>query len=251
MPTIGKPVRILLVEEQAEVADPLERALRHAGFATTTVRSAADALALSNRSRFDLALLDLELPDGDARAACDRLHRENGLPVVMLAESLRAADRDTRLDGAEDYVIKPARAADVIARIRAVLRRTRAGAAFGVLRVGPLSVDPAERRAELGGVELPLSPKELLLLARLARDAGRVVTREQLLDDVWGPNWFGSKKTLDVHVGWLRRKLGDDPAHPRFIHNVRGVGFRLSSAQELAQSANGSGVNGSPAGAAR
>ncbi len=133
----------------------------------------------------------------------------------------------------------------MIARIRAVLRRTGAaatGAAGGqrgnaetddVLRAGPLEVDAGARRVWLDGEELQLARKELDLLVRLMREAGRVVSREDLMADVWDVNWFGSTKTLDVHVGWLRRKLGDDPAAPRFIHTVRGVGFRFASDEEL------------------
>ena len=244
MPSSGKDPRILLVEEDPKIAAILERALQHAGYMTMSVANTVDALALSRWSRFDLVVLDLELPDGDARAACDEFHRESGIPVVMLAESLSAADRDAWLDGAEDYVVKPARAADVVARIRSVLRRTNGLELPGVLQVGPLRVDPARHRAELDNVPLKLSPKEFQLLVRLMRDAGTVVGRERLMEDVWGPNWFGSHKTLDVHIGWLRRKLGDDPAEPRFIHNVRGIGYRFASAEELAPASPAAAAHG-------
>ena len=129
--------------------------------------------------------------------------------------------------GADDYVVKPFATGEVIARIRAVLRRGRGGAEppRGDRRVMELRIDLGARRAWLADDELELTRKEFDLLARLARDAGRVVTRETLMSDVWDLNWFGSTKTLDVHIAWLRRKLGDDPAAPRFIHTVRGVGF--------------------------
>jgi two-component system response regulator RegX3 len=244
MPSSGKEARILLVEEDRKRAAFLEHVLQRAGFTTLAVETAADALAVSHWARFDLVLLDLALPDGDARAVCDELHGECGVPVVMLAESLGAADRDAWLDGAEDYVVKPARAADVVARIRAVLRRTRELAAPGVLEVGPLRVDPARGRAELDGMLLRLSPKELQLLIRLMRDAGTVVRREHLMEDVWGPGWFGSRKTLDVHIGWLRRKLGDDPADPRLIRNVRGIGYRFTSGADLEPALPPSAVQG-------
>jgi DNA-binding response OmpR family regulator len=123
----------------------------------------------------------------------------------------------------------------VIARIRAVLRRTGRDASSGPqppLEIGGLRVDPGARSVVLDGEPLELSRKEFDLLVRLMRDAGRVVTREDLMSDVWDENWFGSTKTLDVHVGFLRRKLGDDPATPRFVHTVRGVGFRFASAEE-------------------
>jgi DNA-binding response OmpR family regulator len=135
--------------------------------------------------------------------------------------------------GADDYVVKPFSTAEVVARIRAVLRRSRAAAHHsGELTVGDLRIDVAARRAWRSREELSLTRKEFDLLARLAEEAGRVVTRETLMSDVWDMNWFGSTKTLDVHVAWLRRKLGDDPAAPSYIHTVRGVGFRLGGAEE-------------------
>ena len=154
----------------------------------------------------------------------------------MLTARGTETDRVVGLElGADDYVVKPFSGAEVIARIRAVLRRTGGDrdAVPGELRVGPLELDVAARRARLAGEELQLSRKELDLLVRLVRDAGKVVSREDLMADVWDVNWFGSTKTLDVHVGWLRRKLGDDPARPRFVHTVRGVGFRFASDREL------------------
>jgi DNA-binding response OmpR family regulator len=128
-------------------------------------------------------------------------------------------------------VVKPFSSAEVIARIRAILRRRPAAAPEAVasepVQVGDIAVDPGARRAWAAGEEIDLTRREFDLLARLARDAGRVVTREDLIADVWDENWFGSTKTLDVHVGTLRRKLGEDPAAPRHLHTVRGVGFSL------------------------
>jgi DNA-binding response OmpR family regulator len=151
----------------------------------------------------------------------------------MLTARGTETDRIVGLEiGADDYVVKPFSSAEVVARIRAVLRRSggRADAAVppGELVAEDVRVDVGARRAWRDGKELELSRREFDLLARLIRDAGRVVTREALMDDVWDVNWFGSTKTLDVHVGWLRRKLGDDPGDPRYIHTVRGVGFRFS-----------------------
>jgi two-component system response regulator RegX3 len=134
--------------------------------------------------------------------------------------------------GADDYVVKPFSAAEVISRIRAVLRRSagRNGAASSApTEIGELALDPAARIARLRGTELDLSRKEFDLLAELMRHAGHVVKREDLMSRVWDVNWFGSTKTLDVHIGWLRRKLGDDPNDPAFIETVRGVGFRFAA----------------------
>jgi DNA-binding response OmpR family regulator len=146
------------------------------------------------------------------------------------------ADRVVGLElGADDYVVKPFSARELVARIRAVLRRTEAvaePAGDEVVRVGPLVVDAARRVASVGGEALELSRKEFEILELLAREAGRVVTRERMLEEVWDTTWFGSTKTLDVHVSALRRKLGDDPARPRYIHTVRGVGFRLAGGDE-------------------
>ncbi len=246
--TEGAGPRILFVEDEPSIAEPFTRALVRAGFETTTVGTAAGALETAARIDPDLVLLDLTLPDGDGREVCRELRRRGEVPIVMLTAHGTETDRIVGLElGADDYVVKPFSGAEVIARIRAVLRRTGAGTGTGgggagprgnaetddVLRAGPLEVDAGARRAWLDGAELQLARKELDLLVRLMREAGRVVTREALMTDVWDVNWFGSTKTLDVHVGWLRRKLGDDPAAPRFIHTVRGVGFRFASDEEL------------------
>jgi two-component system response regulator RegX3 len=237
--TEGRGPRILFVEDEPSIAEPFSRALRRAGFETTTVGTAAGALATAARIDPDLVLLDLTLPDGDGREVCRELRRQRDVPIVMLTARGTETDRVVGLElGADDYVVKPFSGAEVIARIRAVLRRAGGGsgdrdALPEELRSGPLEVDVAARRVRLDGEELQLSRKEIDLLVRLLRDAGKVVSREDLMTDVWDVNWFGSSKTLDVHVGWLRRKLGDDPARPRFIHTVRGVGFRFASDEEL------------------
>jgi len=138
--------------------------------------------------------------------------------------------------GADDYVVKPFSGAEVIARMRAVLRRAKPAEPERAedVEVGPLRVEFGSRRAFLAGDELALSRKEFDLLAELVSHAGEVVTREDLISRVWDENWFGSTKTLDVHVGWLRGKLGDDAANPRLLHTVRGVGFRFTGPEEWA-----------------
>lgn len=227
--------RILLIEPECAIAESLAQALRHAGYRISTATTGAHALELAARHAFDLVVLDGTLPDADGRDLCDTLHERTGTPVVMLADSRSEADRYAWSDGAEDYIVKPVRSEDVIARVRGVLRRIDASAHGGeVLRAGPLTLDTITQRARLDGRELELAPKELQLLARLMRDAGSVVSRRELIADVWGDGRPGAARTLDVHVGWLRRKLGDDPAEPRFVHTVRGAGFRLGSPAELA-----------------
>jgi DNA-binding response OmpR family regulator len=151
----------------------------------------------------------------------------------MITASGTVTDRIVGLElGADDYVVKPFAVAEVVARIRAVLRRGRPDRAEpGELSVADLRIDLSARRAWRGAQELSLTRKEFDLLARLARAPGQVVARESLMSDVWDMNWFGSTKTLDVHIAWLRRKLGDDPAAPTYIHTVRGVGFRLGDSE--------------------
>jgi two-component system, OmpR family, response regulator RegX3 len=230
-PAAGRP-RILFVEDERSISEPFSKALAREGFEPVTAFTAAEALALAERSEFDLVLLDLNLPDGDGRDVCRELRRRSDVPVVMLTARGTELDRVVGLElGADDYVVKPFSSAEVIARIRAVLRRTGrgGGAAAEPRQIGDLLVDPGARRALLSGDELDLTRREFDLLARLAQDAGNVVTRDELLSSVWDANWYGSTKTLDVHVGTLRRKLGDDAEAPTYIHTVRGVGFRIEA----------------------
>jgi two-component system response regulator RegX3 len=155
----------------------------------------------------------------------------------MLTARGEETDRIVGLElGADDYVVKPFSAREVAARIRAVLRRADAESPArrdGPLEVGPVQVDPDRRSASVEGQDLQLTRKEFELLELLLREAGNVVLRERLIDEVWDMNWFGSTKTLDVHVSSLRRKLGDDSADSRFIHTLRGVGFRFAAPEEL------------------
>ena len=229
-PAAGRP-RILFVEDERSISEPFAKALAREGFEPVTALTAAEALALGERMEFDLVLLDLNLPDGDGRDVCRALRRKSDVPIVMLTARGTELDRVVGLElGADDYVVKPFSSAEVIARIRAVLRRAGKGspAPAAPQTIGELTVDPGARRASLAGRELDLTRREFDLLARLVRDAGNVVTREELLSSVWDENWYGSTKTLDVHVGTLRRKLGDEADDPTYIHTVRGVGFRVA-----------------------
>ncbi len=222
---------ILFVEDEAAIADPFGRALARQGFEVIVAGSIAQARARFARDSPDLVLLDLTLPDGDGRDLCRELRSASPVPIIMLTARGTELDRVTGLEiGADDYVVKPFSGAEVVARIRAVLRRAAsAQEAEAPIALGDLVVDPAARRAAIGGREISLSRKEFDLLAELARNAGAVVTREELMARVWDENWFGSTKTLDVHMGWLRRKLGDDASMPRYVHTIRGVGFRLTA----------------------
>jgi DNA-binding response OmpR family regulator len=223
---------VLLVEDEVSIADPFASALERSGFRTTVARTGAAAIALASTVHPDVVLLDLALPDLDGRDVCRVLRRESTVPIIIVTASGAVTDRVVGLElGADDYIVKPFAISEVVARIRAVLRRGRVPPDAGELRIRDLTIDLGARRAWRAGQELELTRKEFDLLVRLARDVGRVVSRETLMSDVWDINWFGSTKTLDVHIAVLRRKLGDDPTTPTYIHTVRGVGFRLAEAK--------------------
>jgi DNA-binding response OmpR family regulator len=225
---------VVLVEDEESIAEPFAKALMRAGLQTTVARTGAEAMELVREVRPDVVLLDLALPDANGRDVCRQLRSESDVPIIIVTASGTVTDRVVGLElGADDYVVKPFATGEVVARIRAVLRR--AGSRSDQRReviIGGLHIDRGARRVWLGEREVDLTRKEFDLLDRLAQDAGRVVTRETLMSDVWDMNWFGSTKTLDVHIAWLRRKLGDDPSAPAYIHTVRGVGFRLSDGTE-------------------
>jgi DNA-binding response OmpR family regulator len=231
-PASAATARILVVEDERSISEPFAEALTRAGFEPLVTQTAAGALEEAERFEPDLVMLDLALPDGDGRDVCRALRRTSEVPIVILTARGTEMDKIVGLElGADDYVVKPFSSGEVISRIRAVLRRTgrRPEAPAEPIGVGELVLDPAARIARLGSGELDLSRKEFDLLAELMMHAGHVVTREDLMASVWDVNWFGSTKTLDVHFGWLRRKLGDDPNSPRYIETVRGVGFRFAS----------------------
>ncbi len=224
--------RILFVEDEPSISEPFCQALAREGFDTVVAPTAAAALEAAERTEPDLVLLDLRLPDGDGRDVCRRLRRTSNTPIIMLTASGTETDRIIGLElGADDYVVKPFSSREVISRIRAVLRRTTAAATDvpPQIRVGGVEVDVGARRVKLDGRELQLPRKEFDLLVELMQHAGEVVSREDLMSRVWDVNWFGSTKTLDVHIASLRRKLGDDSSSPHYIETLRGVGFRFAS----------------------
>jgi DNA-binding response OmpR family regulator len=228
-----------MVEDERSITEPLAEALRREGFDTEVAETAAAALDLARRVEPDLVLLDVMLPDGSGYDVCRELRSGSRVPIIMLTARGEETDRIVGLElGADDYVVKPFSAREVVARIRAVLRRAGEAVAEenGPIEIGPLRLDRARRGAVLDGDEVELTRKEYELLELLMSEAGSVITRERLIDEVWDVNWFGSTKTLDVHVSGLRRKLRDSSTSPRFIHTVRGVGFRFSGPEELGPS---------------
>jgi two-component system, OmpR family, response regulator RegX3 len=229
--------RILLVEDERAITEPLAEALEREGFVPAVAGTAAEAMESASGSAPDLVLLDIGLPDGSGLDVCRELRRRTDVPIIMLTARGSEADRVAGLElGADDYIVKPFSAREVTARVRAVLRRASpnaGGDGTGPLTIGDLTLDTARHEARLRDEPVELSRKEFELLRVLMEDAGSVITREALIEDVWDMNWFGSTKTLDVHISGLRRKLADDPKEPRFIHTVRGVGFRFSGADEV------------------
>jgi DNA-binding response OmpR family regulator len=227
------PQRVLVVEDDPTVSEVVVRYLEREGLTVDTAADGNDALDRAAEHWPDLVVLDLMLPGIDGLEVCRRLRADGPVPVIMLTARGDEIDRVTGLElGADDYVVKPFSGRELIARVRAVLRRTSAvhGARTGgATSIDGLVVDPGARTAALDGDPLELTRKEFDLLALLVANAGSVVTRERLIDEVWDVNWFGSTKTLDVHVSGLRRKLGDDANEPRYLHTVRGVGFRFTA----------------------
>jgi DNA-binding response OmpR family regulator len=226
---LGEPVvDVLVVEDEADIAQPLARALRREGYAVDTAVDGPDALRRAAARPFDLVVLDLGLPGMDGLDVCRRL-REMRPSQLILMLTARGDEIDivVGLDaGADDYVAKPFRVAELLARVRAVLRRGDAPGGEMIV-AGEIRVERRARRVWRAEREIDLAPKEFDLLTVLLDDIGAVVTRERLIDLVWDTNWYGPTKMLDIHMSSLRRKLGDDPAEPRFIRTVRGVGYRF------------------------
>ena len=213
-------MRLLVVEDDPSIAGPLRTGLMREGFEVDLVGTGQDAL---NAAGADLVLLDLGLPDLDGRVVCRDLRAVSDVPIIVVTARGDEIDRVTLLElGADDYVVKPFGFRELVARIRAVLRRTSGEqrSSDENIVVGELEVDVRARKVVFEGEVVELTPKEYDLLVYLAADAGSVCTRDRIISDVWDENWWGSTKTLDVHVASLRKKIGTD-----MIETVRGVGY--------------------------
>jgi DNA-binding response OmpR family regulator len=219
---------VLIVEDDAAVRGALVRALAQMPHAPCAASTAMEGLRLTLDERPDVVLLDLMLPDVDGSALLAMIRSVSDVPVIVISARDQERDIVTLLDaGADDYLVKPFSPRQLESRIRAVLRRSRPQAPSGPLVVGGLSIDTASRNATIDGRPLSLSPKEFDLLVYLAEHRYQVVTKRELAAAVWNQPYGGSDKTFDVHLHWLRRKLGETAEQPRYLRRVRGVGVQL------------------------
>jgi two-component system, OmpR family, response regulator RegX3 len=224
--------RVLVVEDEESFSDALSYMLRREGFEVAVAGTGPDALSEFDRSGADLVLLDLMLPGISGTEVCRQLRSRSNVPVIMLTAKDGEIDKVVGLElGADDYVTKPFSMRELIARIRAVLRRGGEGEELvpGVVEAGPVRMDVERHTVTISGAATPMPLKEFDLLELLLRNSGRVLTRGQLIDRVWGSDYVGDTKTLDVHVKRLRAKVEPDPAQPRHIVTVRGLGYKFEN----------------------
>ena len=224
--------RVLVVEDEESFSDALSYMLRREGYDPVVAANGHDALSEFDRGGADIVLLDLMLPGLPGTEVCRALRAKSAVPIIMLTAKDAEVDKVVGLElGADDYVTKPYSARELVARIRAVLRRRGdvEASAEGALEAGPVRMDVERHVVAVDGEPVALPLKEFDLLELLMRNAGRVLTRVQLIDRVWGSDYVGDTKTLDVHVKRLRAKIEPDPANPKYLVTVRGLGYKLEA----------------------
>ncbi len=228
----GAPLRALVVDDEPSLVQVVGGYLARDGFEVVTAGDGEDAVALARTRNPDIIVLDLMLPGIDGIEACRQIRTFSDAYIIMLTARSDEVDKLVGLSvGADDYLTKPFSPRELVARVRVMLRRPRAGTgqSDGVRRIGALTVDPAGREARVDGRTVSLTRTEFDLLDVLSADPGVVLSRGTLFERVWGGDWHGDDHLVDVHVGNLRRKLGDDPAQPRFVRTVRGIGYRMGA----------------------
>ncbi|MBN1311455.1 MAG: response regulator transcription factor [Anaerolineae bacterium] len=225
--------KILIIEDEHQIARLVRLYLEKAGYQAVECHDGKRAIFAFRHEKPDLVILDLNLPGSDGLDVCRSLRRESDVPVIMLTARGEEADRLIGLElGADDYIVKPFSPREVVARVRAVLRRTtRSQSPPELVRVGSLTLDLAGYRASVGEHELTLTPSEFEILGALARNPGRVLSRQQLLEETQGVAYEGYERTIDQHIKNLRRKIEDEAGQERIIHTVHGVGYRLDPAE--------------------
>jgi two-component system, OmpR family, response regulator RegX3 len=226
----GMP-KILVVEDSTSIADALEYGLSTEGFKVVTASDGERSLALFSRERPDLVLLDLMLPDLPGTEVCKCIRASSSVPIIMLTAKDTEIDKVVGLElGADDYITKPFSMRELVARIRAVLRRghERETTDTAAVEANGIRIDPERHEVEVRGKRIELPPKEFALLRLLVRNAGRVLTRDVLIERVWGSDYVGDTKTLDVHIKRLRSRIEPDPKEPALIITIRGVGYKLA-----------------------
>jgi len=225
--------KILIVEDEESVLDPLELLLTKEGFSIETARDGREALEKFAKTNPDLILLDLMLPEISGTEVCRQIRVKSQVPIIMLTAKDTEVDKVVGLElGADDYVVKPYSKAELVARIKAVLRRQGSDSTnepSGSISAGPVAIDVERHQVSINDQLISLPLKEFELLEFLVRNSGRVLTRTQLIDRIWGSDYFGDTKTLDVHVKRLRAKIEKDPANPVYIQTIRGLGYKFES----------------------
>ncbi|HLB47481.1 MAG TPA: response regulator transcription factor [Anaerolineales bacterium] len=223
---------ILIVEDEANVRETLALNLRAEGYEVATAADGEAGLATARERLFDLIVLDVMLPGLDGLSVCRLIRKDSNVPILILTARGTEVDKIVGLEsGADDYIVKPFGLGEFLARVRAALRRASTTSTLpsvrGRLEAGDLSLDLISRKVYRAGNELRLTHKEFDLLAELVRNVGAVLSRDLLLQKVWGYEYVGDSRTVDVHVRWLREKIEDDPSQPTRITTVRGVGYRF------------------------
>jgi DNA-binding response OmpR family regulator len=231
---VAEPLRVLVVDDEVPLTDVIGSYLEREGFAVSFAHNGPDAVAHAREGRPDLIVLDVMLPGFDGIEVCRQVRQFSDAYVIMLTARDEEVDKVLGLSmGADDYLVKPFSPRELIARIRAMLRRPRSGGDVGPSAeprvVGRLSLNPESREVAVDGVAIELTRTEFDLLAAMVARPRAALTRRQLIDAVWGPGWYGDEHVVDVHVGHLRTKLGDDASEPRFVRTVRGVGYGMGA----------------------
>jgi len=228
-------IHVLLIDDDAYITEPLARALTDHGYQLSVAHNGQDGLALALARQPDIVLLDVMMPGMDGWAVCRRLREQSVVPILMLTALNEEVDRILGLElGADDYMTKPFSTRELLARIKAMLRRValdRTTPELTTIAIGEVELNFNTRQVHKGDKLLTLRHKEFELLALLMSRAGEAITRADIFDEVWGTDWLGDTRTLDVHIRWLRERIEDDPSQPHYIQTVRGTGYRFTAGE--------------------